>query len=77
MLGYIYGINSTDRKTLSLEQFKKALHKYDIEFENEEEYDLLFAHIDSKKDSLIDLEEWQHAFNQKGRVQLFYRINLI
>ncbi|KAL4511758.1 hypothetical protein ABPG72_012603 [Tetrahymena utriculariae] len=77
MLGYIYGINSTDRKTLSLEQFIKALHKQDIEMENDEEYSLVFSYIDSKRDKKIDLEEWQNAFTKKESQSLEYLKDII
>ncbi|KAL4471529.1 hypothetical protein ABPG74_008422 [Tetrahymena malaccensis] len=77
MLGYIYGINSTDRKTLTLEQFIKALHKQDIEMENEEEYSLVFSYIDSKRDKKIDLEEWQSAFTKKENQSLEYLKDII
>ncbi|EAR94641.2 EF-hand protein (macronuclear) [Tetrahymena thermophila SB210] len=77
MLGYIYGINSTDRKTLTLEQFMKALHKQDIEMESDEEYSLVFSYIDSKRDKKIDLEEWQNAFSKKESQSLEYLKDII
>lgn len=66
MLGYIYGINSTDKRTMDLDQFRKALRKFDIDFDSDSEFELLFKHIDNKKDGKIDLSEWNEAFSQKG-----------
>lgn len=68
MLGYIYGLNSTVRRTLDWSQFSKALGKFDVDLETDHERVLLFKHIDANKDGVIDLTEWTSALANEGNV---------